>query len=81
MRIVKSEVIYLSENESRAFAEVARVLEGVIREGENSSNVMKAKCLLDHMERFLNGCDDDFVEQECDEETLKIFLLGRCETP
>ena len=73
MRIVKTEVIYLSENEARAFAEVARVLEGVIREGENPSNVMRARCLLDHMERFLDGCEDELVEQEHDEENFENF--------
>ena len=73
MRIVKTEVIYLSENETMAFAEVTRVLEGVIREGDNPSNVMKAKCLLDHLRHFLNGCEDELIEQEHDEENFENF--------
>ena len=72
MRIVKTEVIYLSENEAKAFTEVARVLEGVIRESENLSNITKARCLLDHMERFLDGCEDDF-EMEEEEESYPFY--------
>lgn len=54
MRIVKSEVIYLSEDEIKAFAKATRVLEDVIRESKNPSNVMKAKCSLDYMNCFLD---------------------------
>lgn len=60
MRIVKTEIIYFSENEARAFAEVARVLEGVMREASNPSIVMKAECLLHHLDNFIyEFCVDD----------------------
>lgn len=74
MRIVKSEIIYLSENEARSFVEVTRVLEGVIREGENPINIKRAQRLLDHMERFLEGCKDGSTEQEYNEENFENFF-------
>lgn len=71
MRIVKSEIIYLSENEARSFVEVTRVLESVIREGENPINIKRAQRVLEYMERFLEGCKDESTEQEHNEENFK----------